>query len=179
MWMERVVVTSANTSGAHSLIIGPDEGAVVPGADMVHKVGASHLTGSLLIMEGVIRPGQLIAPHTHTREDECAYVLSGQLTYQIGDLVRTVSAGTYVVKPRGIPHAFWNGGSEPARVMELHLPATFDRFYDEGARIFAAYGVGDPEGQRAFSELSERYGLVQHWERVAEITARYGLGRRP
>src|SRR5690349_11327410 len=96
-WMERVVVTSASTVDAHSLIIGPDEGAVVPGADMVHKVGASHLNGNLLIMEGVIRPGQLIAPHTHTREDECAYVLSGELTYQIGDLVRTVSAGTYVV----------------------------------------------------------------------------------
>jgi quercetin dioxygenase-like cupin family protein len=177
MWMERVVVTSANTSGAHSLIIGPDEGAVVPGADMVHKVGATQLDGNLLIMEGVIRPGQLIAPHTHTREDECAYVLSGQLTYLIGDLVRTVSAGTYVVKPRGIPHAFWNGGSEPARVMELHVPATFDRFYDEGARIFAAYGAA-PEGQRAFSILSERYGVTQHWERVAEISARYGLGRR-
>ena len=65
MWMERVVVISANTSGAHSLIIGPDEGAVVPGADMVHKVGASHLAGNLLIMEGVIRPGQLISPHAH------------------------------------------------------------------------------------------------------------------
>jgi quercetin dioxygenase-like cupin family protein len=176
--MERVVVTSANTIDAHSLIIGPDEGAVVPGADMVHKVGASHLAGNLLIMEGVIRPGQLIAPHTHTREDECAYVLSGELTYQIGDLVRTVSAGTYVVKPRGIPHAFWNGGSEPARVMELHLPATFDSFYDEGAHIFAADDLSDPAGQRAFSVLSERYGLVQHWERVAEITARYGVGRR-
>jgi hypothetical protein len=61
--------------------------------------------------------------------------------------------------------------------MELHLPATFDRFYDEGARIFATYGA-DPEGQRAFSILSERYGVTQHWERVAEISARYGLGRR-
>ena len=63
------MLTSTSTVDAHSLIIGPDDGAVVPGAGMVHKVGATHLAGQLLIMEGVIQPGQQaffdreIAPH--------------------------------------------------------------------------------------------------------------------
>jgi quercetin dioxygenase-like cupin family protein len=160
----------------HSLIIDPGGGATVPVLGMVHKVGAGHLDGRMLIMEGVIGPGQLIVPHTHTREDECAYVLSGTLTYQIGDVVRDAPAGTFVVKPRGVAHAFWNAGADPARVLEIHLPATFDRFYDELAAIFAVHDTGGPAWRRAFNELNDRYGLIQHWDQAEQITARYGVG---
>jgi quercetin dioxygenase-like cupin family protein len=148
----------------------------VPMLDLVHKVGAEHLGGKMLIIEGVIGPGQLIVPHTHTREDECSYILSGTLTYQIGEVVRDAPAGTYVVKPRGIAHAFWNAGDEPARLIEIHLPATFERFYHELADIFAVHQPGEPAWQRAFDDLNDRYGLVQHWDQAEQITARYGVG---
>jgi quercetin dioxygenase-like cupin family protein len=158
------------------MLVGPDEGARIPVLDMWHKVSGAQLDGGLLIMEGVIAPGQLVVPHTHTREDECAYVLSGVLTYQIGDEVRTAFAGSYVAKPRGIPHAFWNASPEPARVMELHLPATFERFYDELAEIFAQHHPGSAPWREAFDRLNARYGVIQHWDRAAEIAARYNVG---
>lgn len=158
------------------LVIEPASGDLVAPLGMRHKVNAAHCGGRLLVMEGEIPPGQLIPPHTHSREDECAHILSGVLTYQIGEEIRTVSAGTYVVKPRGVPHAFWNSGSEPARVIELHVPATFDRFYDELAAIFATYAPGSERWRSEFDRLNDRYGLVQHWDRVAEISERYGVG---
>jgi quercetin dioxygenase-like cupin family protein len=170
---------TSGTVHADDLVIGPDRGDDVPALGMRHKVDATHCGGRLLVMEGEILPGQLIPPHTHSREDECAYILSGVLMYQLGEEVRTVSAGTYVVKPRGVPHAFWNAGSEPARVMELHVPATFARFYDELAAVFAAYAAGTEEWRAEFDLLNARYGLVQHWDRVAGISARYGVGLGP
>jgi hypothetical protein len=85
-------------------------------------------------------------------------------------------AGTYVVKPRGIPHAFWNSSQEPARVLEIHLPATFDRFYDELADIFAVHEPGGTAWRHAFDELNERYGLIQHWDQVEQLANRYGVG---
>jgi quercetin dioxygenase-like cupin family protein len=162
--------------GSHSLVIDAADGRQVPALGMVHKVGGDLLDGRMLIMEGVIGPGQLIVPHTHTREDECAYILAGTLTYQIGEQVREVEAGAYVVKPRGVPHAFWNDSALPARVLEIHLPATFDRFYDELAAIFTSHDPAEPAWQREFDQLNERYGLIQHWDLAQQIAERYGVG---
>jgi quercetin dioxygenase-like cupin family protein len=159
-----------------ALVVGPGGGEAIAGFGMWHKVSARHLDGQLLVMEGEIRPGQLIFPHTHSREDECAYVISGTVHYEIGDEVRAATAGTYVVKPRGVPHAFWNSGTEPARVLEMHVPATFERFYDELASIFATHAVGSQQWRDEFDRLNGRYGIIQHWDRVAEIYSQYGVG---
>lgn len=167
---------AGDESDGEPLIVKPDDGPEVPVLGMRHKVDAGHLNGRLLVMEGEIQPGQLIVPHTHTREDECAYLLSGELTYQLGDQVRLVTAGSYVVKPRGIPHAFWNSGTEPARVVEMHVPATFSRFYDDLATVFEASEPGSPGWQQSIDDLNDRYGIVQHWDRTGEISRRYGVG---
>src|SRR4051794_22181454 len=67
---------------------------------------------------------QLGAPiHTHANEDEYSYVLSGRLTAQVGDEVVEAGPGDTLIKPRGIPHAFWNAGDEPVRFLELISPA--------------------------------------------------------
>jgi hypothetical protein len=58
--------------------IGPDEGDHLPVLDMVHKVAAVRSGGSLTIEEWGLPPGQMIPPHTHSREDECNFVLEGE-----------------------------------------------------------------------------------------------------
>lgn len=50
---------------------------------------------------------------------------------------------------RGIPHAFWNSGGEPARVMEIHVPATFGRFYDELGATMADASMSEQERREA------------------------------
>src|SRR5258708_39225151 len=132
-----------------------------------YKVGAEHRDGRVLIVEGLIGPGQLIVPHTHTREHECSYILSGTLTYQIGEVVRDAPAGTYVVKPRGGAHAFWDAGTEPARLIEIHLPAPFERLYHELADLFTAHQPGGPAWRQRFDEPNDRYRPVQHSAQAA------------
>ena len=157
------------------IIIRPDEGARVHGIDMTHKVDAHRLSGRLLIMEGQVAPDALIPPHTHTREDECSYVISGSVVFQVDEEIVTAEAGSYVIKPRGVPHALWNSGSEPARVMELHVPATFASYYDEVGAILADSAMTEDERREALDVHHARYGVTFHWDRVADLAHRYGV----
>ncbi|MEP7017749.1 MAG: hypothetical protein ABI899_07000 [Actinomycetota bacterium] len=58
----------------------------------------------------------------------------------------------------------------------MHVPAIFDRFYDELAALVTAQQWGSPAWKKAFDDLNERHGIIQHWDRVDEITERYGVG---
>ena len=157
------------------VVVRPGEGAQVRGINMVHKVDAGRLEGGLLIMEGEIAPGGLIPPHTHSREDECSYILDGEMMVQVGEDVITAASGSYIIKPRGIAHALWNSGSKPARVMEIHVPATFGNFYDELGATMADPSVSQQQRREAQEALHARYGLTFHWDRVPQLMERYGV----
>jgi mannose-6-phosphate isomerase-like protein (cupin superfamily) len=43
--------------------------------------------------------------------------------------------GDFVLKPRGVAHAFWNGGDVPARMLELISPAGFENYLRELAPL--------------------------------------------
>ena len=62
--------------------------------------------------------------HAHVDEDELSYVLEGEVGFRVGDMITVASPGTYVQKPRRIPHTFWNPTDRTARVMELLLPGS-------------------------------------------------------
>src|SRR5918996_971594 len=76
--------------------------------------------------------------HTHHNEDEYSYVLQGRFGVQLGDDVFEAGPGDLVVKPRGLAHAFWNAGEEPARLLELISPAGFENYFREVAPLLAA-----------------------------------------
>ena len=80
--------------------------------------------------------------HVHAHEDEYSYVLEGEVGVQIGDDVRYAQPGDLVVKPRGIPHAFWNRTDEPARLLEIISPGGFERYFAELAPLLAPAGRG-------------------------------------
>ena len=107
--------------------------------------------------------------HTHEREDEYSCVLSGRLTAQVGDDVIDAEPGELVVKPRGIPHAFWNAGTEPVRFLELISPAGFEEYFFELAAPFNA------QDEQAMGEVRARYRLDLRMETVAELLERNGL----
>jgi uncharacterized cupin superfamily protein len=160
-------------------VVRPGQGRAVPALGMQYKVGAATGSPNLLVMEGVVPPGVLVTPHTHTREDECSYVLAGSLTYLVGDEVLEVTAGCYVPKPRDVRHAFWNASGAPARVLEIHTPTTFEHYYDRLGAIFESH---DPLGSGfrvAFDELAAEHGLVLDWALHDELSGRYGLDGPP
>jgi quercetin dioxygenase-like cupin family protein len=156
-------------------LVGPDEGALLPALDIIHKVTAGDSGGSLVIDEWGLPPREMIPPHTHIREDECSYVLEGELTCYVGGEVVLAPAGSYVVKPRGIPHAFHNAGSATVRVMEILTPGEyFEGYFDEYEGI-ASRTLGDEEHKKVRAILGKRYGITWHEDLIPEVESRFGI----
>src|SRR3954447_15024402 len=65
--------------------------------------------------------------HVHDDEDDAFYVLDGELVFVVdGDDV-PAPAGTFVLVGPGLMHTFVNRTSTPARILNIHAPAGFDR----------------------------------------------------
>lgn len=159
----------------NQIFIGPDDGVILPILDMVHKVPPESFGGALAILEWGLPPGAMIPPHTHTREDECNFVLEGELTCDIGGELVVAPAGSYVVKPRGVPHALCNAGTGFVRVLEILTPGGLESYFDEYEEIVAS-ALDEDQRRRARAELGERYGLTWHDERIPEARTRFGIG---
>lgn len=142
------------------------------GVEAVFHLDGTATGGRLSVVEHPMAPGSLIEPHTHDREDEYSFVLAGTLGMILGDREFEVTAGNLVAKPRGVPHAAWNAGPDPARFLEIISPAGFERFFVEVVDLFS--GPTDPSGDH-LQELSGRYGLTFHLDQVNDLIDRHGL----
>jgi quercetin dioxygenase-like cupin family protein len=95
--------------------------------------------------------------HLHRDSDEVAYVLSGEITFKIGDEVTVGGPGTCAFLPRGVPHAWKNTSAASGQVLFLYTPAAAGKFFEE--RLDRPAGsVNDAEAL----ELRRRHG----WEIV-------------
>ena len=81
---------------------------VPPGAGVTDEPGLKASRGStggaLSVVETRIDAGPPL--HVHDREDECFYVLDGELSVRCGGDTFDAPAGSFVFLPRGRPHRF-------------------------------------------------------------------------
>ena len=91
---------------------------------------------------------------------------------EIGGEVLAAGPGDTVVKPRGVPHAFWNRGEQPVRFLELIAPAGFEGYFAEVEPILARAGPPDAE---ALGAIMARYGLEMDVGSVPALIAAHGL----
>ena len=154
--------------------VGPNDGDSVAlgGLGVVFKLEGFDTGDSFSIVEHPIAPGTLIPPHTHEHEDEFSYVLSGTIGARVGDQDFELGPGGYLKKPRGISHAFWNAGPEPARLIEIISPAGFEQYFRELAPVLAQ---GPGLNPAEIEVVAGRYGLTFQWEQVGDLTERYGV----
>jgi hypothetical protein len=97
-------------------------------------------------VEGVLGPWTSGPPlHVHDREDECIYVVEGQLLVQIGEELHTLEAGSFAWLPRGTPHTFANAGPSPVRVFGVTVPGGIEEFFaTQSAYLASVHGPPDP-----------------------------------
>jgi quercetin dioxygenase-like cupin family protein len=144
-----------------------------PGLGTRYLIRSDQTDGRFALIEHTIPPRGLAAPvHTHENEDEYSYVLSGRMGAMVGDTVIEAGPGDLVVKPRGIPHAFWNAGDEPARLLELISPGAFDQYFADLAPILSADGEPDFE---ALGAIQARYRMTMDVPSIGPLCERYGL----
>jgi mannose-6-phosphate isomerase-like protein (cupin superfamily) len=161
------------TDTRHTVGAVEGEHADFPGLGNRYILRGESTDGRFALLEHTIPPRTLAAPtHAHAHEDEYSFVLSGRLGAQIGDAVVEAGPGELVLKPRGIPHAFWNAGDEEARVLEIISPAGFEHYFADLAPELAVEGERD---FRALAAIRARYGLTMDIESIEPLMKEHGL----
>jgi mannose-6-phosphate isomerase-like protein (cupin superfamily) len=161
----------ATTEGS---VASTEEGVTVNlgGLGVAFKVAGERTGDTVSIVEHPMEPGRLVPPHVHGAEDEVSYVLEGRFGVRIGETEAEAGPGSYIVKPRGVPHTFWNPGPEPARLIEVIVPGRFERFFRELGTLVAEM----PEDfERRRADLGAGYDLAFVPEWVPQLKRKYGL----
>jgi quercetin dioxygenase-like cupin family protein len=147
---------------AKGFVVPPGEGKVCnmgPGRSAALKVLNGHSAHSVMMFEEVAPANTVTDLHLHRDSDEIAYVLSGEVTFKIGDEISVGGPGTCAFMPRGIAHAWKNTGAEPGRVLFLYAPGKAGMVFEEAAEVDPASPAPDPATLSAFFQ---RHG----WEVV-------------
>jgi quercetin dioxygenase-like cupin family protein len=132
------------------------------------KIDGDRAGGRFAVVHHPLSARALAAPlHRHHREDEYSFVLKGTLGALLGDDVITAAPGTWVFKPRGQWHTFWNAEDTPCEIIELISPAGFENYFRELAAIW-------PDRSKS-TVLLEKYQLDMDFDSVPKLCARFGL----
>jgi mannose-6-phosphate isomerase-like protein (cupin superfamily) len=135
------------------------------------KVSSEVTGGALSICEMPVAAGYMVPPHMHRDTDEWSYVLEGRIGARIGDDEFTAEPGSWILKPRGLMHTFWNSGPAPARIIELLTPGRFETFFRRMTNLASRDELTD----EIMGALAEEYGTEVSMDWVDDLTARYGL----
>jgi len=128
--------------------------------------------GRFSLVEHPLGPRRLGAPlHTHANEDEYSYILQGRVGIQLGEEVLEAGPGDLILKPRGIPHTFWNAGDDEVRLLELISPAGFENYFRELAPMLATGNLANP----LIADVRARYGLDLDPASVPILAERHSL----
>ena len=119
--------------------------------------------GAYCLLDMRVAPGKGVPRHTHTREDEALFVLSGELEASVGDEIFTLRAGETLIAPRNTPHQLRNSGNVPNHYLIMFSPAGFEKFLKATSVSAPADAVAPTEPptiavQNVF-ELASDYGI--------------------
>jgi len=106
-----------------AIVNGPGEGELLRGDDRTFLVKAAR--PELSLIEYDAGPGYTgTRPHYHERHTDAFYVLEGELEFTLGPEQVVGTAGTTVVAPPGVVHAFAPTGRGRVRFLNVHAPDT-------------------------------------------------------
>ena len=129
------------------------------GRSVALKLLSGETGESIMMFEETAPPGTATGYHLHHNSDEIAYVLSGEVTFKIGDQITVGGPGTCAFMPRGIPHAWKSTGTETGRILFSYTPAEAGKWFEELRLSERSIDEMD-DSERA--EIHRRHG----WERI-------------
>jgi hypothetical protein len=84
-----------------------------------------------------------------------------------------LGSGSYLIKPRGIPHAFWNPSEqEPALILEIIWPPALADAFRE--MVAAEQRPGGPDRAELVA-IAKKYAVRPNPELVPELVDRHGV----
>jgi len=136
--------------GGRILDMGPDRSAAL-------KLLNGATAESVMLFVETAPLGTETTFHLHRDSDEVAYVLSGEITFKIGDEVTVGGPGTCAFMPKNVPHAWKNTGAATGQVLFFYTPGSAGKFFEAH--------LDEPGGSIANAdavEMRKRFG----WEIV-------------
>jgi len=98
------------------IVLGAGEGKTISvlGAPYTYKAAKEETRGAYAFIEHAVL-GDEPPPHIHAAEEEAFYVLEGELNVVIGERTATMTAGSFVLIPRGTVHTCSKAGTASAK----------------------------------------------------------------
>src|SRR5256886_3448322 len=106
------------------------------GVGVKFKISGDETNRAFSIVEHHVQPRTLVPPHLHHDTDEYSYVVEGQFGARTGDEILLAGPGDYILKPRGIPHTFWNPTDKVPRLVEIISPAGVGKIFAHAGELF-------------------------------------------
>jgi mannose-6-phosphate isomerase-like protein (cupin superfamily) len=132
------------------------------------KIEGSETGKRFSVVHHPLAPRALAAPlHYHHNEDEYSFILEGKMGALLGEEGLIAETGTWVFKPRGQWHTFWNAGDSPCNLIEVISPAGFENYFRE---VAAAWG-----NLELFGQINARYSLDMDFDSVSYLCRRFNL----
>lgn len=127
-------------------LVGPGQGRVISalGSTYTTKTDGQSTRAAYSLVEEELW-GDATPLHTHTREEEAFYVLSGRLAVWMDDRETVAEPGTFLLIPRGMPHAARRLSETPVRMLTLISPAGLQEFFEAVVREGEDQLLAEPE----------------------------------
>ena len=127
-------------------------------AGKIKFIASSEDTNSAYaVVELTEMPGYKTAWHQHNNCEEAFYIVEGVLTIKITEKTYEMSAGSYILIPRGTPHGQGNFSKNPVRLLTTFTPGGFDHFFKGRVELYKTVKPGEPGFQKRFDELREKH----------------------
>ena len=139
------------------IVAPPGQDPVSLGRSFSLRLRGGETGESVMMFEETVPAGTKSTFHLHHDSDEVAYVLSGEVTFKIGDEVTVGGPGTCAFMPRGVPHAWKSTGTETGRVLFLYTPARAGGLIEEQQRTGRTFASMN---ERELADMLQRHG----WE---------------
>jgi quercetin dioxygenase-like cupin family protein len=117
--------------------------------------------GAWSLVELTEQPNYKTRLHRHNYTDEAYYVLEGVLTAKIADQTYELPAGSYIVIPRGTPHAQGNLGKVPVKVLLTMTPGGFEKSFRDRAELIKTVKSDNPN----FIKMREAMMIKGNYDR--------------
>jgi quercetin dioxygenase-like cupin family protein len=143
----------------------PDSGPTLDVLGVTHsyKATAKETGHQFSVWESIVPPGAGAPAHTHTREDEAFYVLSGEVQIEVegaADPLR-LGPGGFLFAPRNRRHAYRNIGTAAARLLVFAIPGGgLDRMFADFDA--ASKRAAQTPGIDTIAAIAGQYGVVIH-----------------
>jgi mannose-6-phosphate isomerase-like protein (cupin superfamily) len=152
---------------ASTILPGEGRSVQIGPSRITYKLEGEQTSGAFSMIEYEVAPGFEAPPtlHFHTQESWTGYILEGTLGFQLGERTVTLSAGSSLFVPRGLPFKWWNAEQKPARYLAIYFPAGFEKYFEE----INAITKDLPPGPIDMAPLMPR--ILPLWEK-------YGIGTK-